>query len=366
MQKIKFRFNESHIDSFNTPGSLNLMFLDLTNQCNLRCRYCFNHHKLDLISSHIEIELLEKVLRSSVTKNVKNWFLSGGEPLCYPYLDDALELFKMYGHRPKIATNGIGLEPDVVDKWVSLGVQSVQFSIDTLKPSVFTKLNRGTLKKHQSIHANLRYAVQSPLRVVVSSVLTKENVNEIFDIMQFSQDLGCDSYTLYPNVPAEKNNSDLVLPISKIPEVVDDLITGYDAICSIRIIDMSIPCFQFTNVYSKWKDRMNIRLHACGAGQYNLKITSESKVSTCICQDATEFIVGDLHYQNIDEIWSSSEIKKFRSLYENIPECSVCPYRFDCRGGCRNEAFVFGSKGILSTDLHCDLFNNKKTAHPSL
>lgn len=363
MQKIKFRFNESHIDSFNTPGVLNLMFLDLTNQCNLRCLYCFNYHNLDLTPAFIEIELLERVLKSKVTKNVKNWFFSGGEPLCYPYLNDALELFQKYGHRPKIATNGIGLRPDVVDRWVSLGVQSVQFSIDTLRPSVFVNLNKGTVKDHHIIFENLRYAVRSPLRVVVSSVLTKENVNEIFDIMRFTHDLGCDSYTLYPNVPSEKINLDLRLPVSKIPATIDELISGYDTICSTRIIDLSIPCFQFTNVYSKWKNTMNIRLHSCGAGQYNLKVTSEGKVSTCICQDSREFIVGDLHHQDIDEIWNSPEIENFRSLYKNIPECRICTYRFDCRGGCRNEALVFGKEGILSSDLHCDLFNHKKNAH---
>lgn len=364
MQKIKFRFSESHVDAFNTPGVLNLMFLDLTNQCNLRCLYCFNHHKLDLSPAHIEMELLEKALDAKVTKEVKNWFLSGGEPLCYPYLDEALELFQRYGHRPKIATNGIGLNPNIVNKWISLGVQSVQFSIDTLNPSLFASLNRGTSKNHRNIQENLRYAVRSPLRVVVSSVLTKANVEEVVDIMRYVYDLGCDSYTIYPNVPAEKRKLDIVLPVAKIPEVVDELMAGYDSICPSRIIDMSIPCFQFTDVYSKWKGRMNIRLHACGAGQYNLKITSEGKVSTCICQDAREFIVGDLHIQDIDEIWNSAKIQKFRSVYMNIPECRVCAYRSSCRGGCRNEAFVFGQEGVLSPDLHCEIFNHQRNSQP--
>jgi radical SAM protein with 4Fe4S-binding SPASM domain len=221
-------------------------------------------------------------------------------------------------------------------------------------------LNLGSKKYHESVLENLRYAVQSPLRVIVSSVLTKENADEVLDIMRFSYDLGCDSYTLYPNVPAEKLNLDLIIPVSKIPQLADTLIAGYDSICDTRLIDMSIPCIQFTDVYSKWKNIMNIRLHTCGAGQYNLKITSEGKVSTCICQDAGEFIVGDLHNQDIDEIWNSPEILNFRALYKNIPDCSVCAYQSDCRGGCRNEAFVFGNNGILSNDLHCTAFNNQK------
>jgi radical SAM protein with 4Fe4S-binding SPASM domain len=321
--------------------------------------YCFNFHKLDLSSSHLEIEILEKILKSEATHKVKNWFLSGGEPLCYPYLDEALELFRSYGHRPKMATNGIGLRPDVVDKWVSLGVQSVQFSIDSLKPSVFSRLNRGSEKNHRAIIENLSYAVQSPLRVVTSSVLTTENVEDVYDVMKFSHDMGCDSYTLYPNVPAEKRNQDLIIPISEQTGVIDSLIAGYGSLSSTLIIDLSIPCFQFSDTYAKWKDTMDIRLHACGAGQYNLRITSEGRVSACICQDAEDFIVGDLHSQDIDEIWNSVEIANFRTLYKDIPECRVCDFQAECRGGCRNEAYVFGDQGILSGDPHCAFFRGQ-------
>jgi hypothetical protein len=28
-----------------------------------------------------------------------------------------------------------------------------------------------------------------------------------------------------------------------------------------------------------------------------------------------------------------------------------------CRGGCRNEAYVSGSRGVLSSDPHCQYFN---------
>lgn len=360
MQKIKFRFNEGHIDAFNTPGVLNLMFLDLTNQCNLRCLYCFNRHKLNRAPSHIGLRLLKKILKSPVTRNVKNWFLSGGEPLCYPHLDDALEMFREYGHRPKIATNGILLKPAVVDKWVALDVQSVQFSFDTLKPSVFRELNAGREKDHHVIVENLKYAVRSPLRVVASSVLTADNKDEISDVMRFCYELGIDSYTLYPDVPAEKAVMRLAVPIQDQWKLFDDLFQDYYGLKSSGLIDLTIPCFQFSDVYPKWKDKLAIRLHSCGAGVFNLKITSEGKVSACICQDAPEFIVGDLSESAIDDIWNSRPIREFRSLSEKIPECRDCPRRATCRGGCRNEAFAVGRQGILSSDPHCEYVRKRR------
>jgi len=292
-------------------------------------------------------------------KNVKNWFLSGGEPLCYPDLYEALALFQKFGHRPKIATNGILLKPDVVDRWVLLGVQSVQVSLDSLRPAAFHELSTGSEENLRTIVENLTYAVRSPLRVVVSSVLTKVNSRDIPDIMRFCYELGVDSYTLYPNVPAARIHADLRLPLSDQIEVFDRLLREYAAMCPVRLIDMSIPCVQDSEIYSRWNTKLDLRMHPCGAGQFNLKITDEGWVSACICQDAPEFRVGDLHDLDIDEIWVSPEIENFRSLYKKIPACRACSIQTQCRGGCRNEAFVFGSQGILSSDPHCDYFKNR-------
>ena len=364
MQKIKFRFNHRHKDEFNTPGRLNLMFLDLTNQCNLRCRYCFNHHKLNLPPSHLEIGLIDKTLQSRVASGVKNWFLSGGEPLCYPHLEEALRLFQRYGHHPKIATNGVLLTPEIIDRWVSLGVQSVQFSFDSLRPAVFQAVNLGSAEDHRVILDNLKYAVASPLRVVTSSVLTRANVGEVEAILRSCHELGIDSFTLYPDVPARPTNGDLVLPLAEQMELFDHLFSVYHDLGSVRLIDLSIPCFQHSDVHARWAERLNIRLHPCGAGQFNLKITSEGRVSVCICQDAEEFIVGDLRESTIDDIWNSPEIERFRALSSHIPECRSCPIRAGCRGGCRNEAYVSGSAGILSSDPHCLYFTQNGNRRP--
>ncbi len=361
MQKIKFRFNDRHIDEFNKPGVLNLMFLDLTNRCNLKCRYCFNQHKLNLPVSHLEIGLIEKIFQSAMAPRVRNWFLSGGEPLCYPYLEEVLTLFRRYGHRPKIATNGILLAPEVVDRWVSLGVQSVQFSFDTLNAAIFKNLSGGSPENHKAILENMKYAVNSPLRVVASSVLTKANLGEIGDIMRLCYELGVDSYTLYPNVPAKKTNWDLVLPLNEQLALYAHLFAVYSDLCPTRLIDLSIPCFQRSDVYAQWNKHLNIRLHHCGAGQFNLKITNEGRVSACICQDAAEFIVGDLHERTIDEVWNSSEIENFRSLYKNVPECRSCQIQAMCRGGCRNEAYLSGPRGVLSSDPHCEYFSKNES-----
>lgn len=358
MQKIKFRFKADHVDSFAKLGELRAVFIDLINRCNLSCKYCFNYRALQSPPLHLDLELIEKSLDSKLAESVKNWFLSGGEPVLYYHLLDALKLFRDRGIGPKIATNGTKLTPEMLDTLAGWGVPSVQFSLDTLKPGLHANLNGGQPQDHAAILCNLEYAVKSPLRVVVSSVLTEANKREIKEIMAFCFESGVDSYTLYPNVPSEKLNEDLIVPFPEILELIDDLFSVYSSLSSTKVIDITVPCFSDSSAYVKWKDILALRLHYCAAAQFALKITSDGRVSACICQDRDPFIIGDLRKDGLDDIWVSEKAQEFRSLYEKIPECSLCSRKDICRGGCRNNASLFGSKGILSLDPYCQYFKS--------
>lgn len=359
MQKIKFRFKGDHVDSFAKLGVLRAVFLDLTNRCNLSCKYCFNYRALQAPPLYLDPDLIKKALRSKMAESVKDWFLSGGEPVLYDHLLEALKLFREHGIGPKIATNGTMLSPEIIDTWVGYGVRSVQFSLDTLDSDRHAYLNGGGRQDHEAILRNLSYAVGSPLRVVVSSVLTELNKREIRDIMAFCFESGVDSYTLYPNVPSERLNKELIVAFPELLGLADDLFSSYSSLCPTKVIDITIPCFGDSSTYAKWKDTLAIRLHYCAAAQFALKIASDGRVSACICQDSDPFIIGDLRQESLDDIWISEKALEFRSLYKKIPECSVCSQGEVCRGGCRNNASLFGSKGLYSLDPYCQFFKSR-------
>jgi len=358
MQKIKFRFKEDHVDSFAELGDLKAVFIDLTNRCNLRCRYCFNYHALQESPRHLDPGIIEQVLHAKRAGSVKNWFLSGGEPVLYRHLSEVLALFRGEGARPKIATNGTKLTPEIIDSWIGYGVPSVQISLDTLDAGRHAYLNGGRKHDHAAVLRNIDYAVGSPLRVVVSSVLTEVNKREIKEIMAFCFESGVNSYTLYPNVPSDTRQKDLIVPFPELLELMDELFAAYNSLSPARIIDITIPCFSDSAVYEKWKDLVAFRLHYCAAAQVALKITCEGMVSACICQDKDPFIIGDLRRDSLDDIWVSDKAREFRSLYTRIPECRLCSRSGVCRGGCRNNAFLFGSKGIYSLDPYCRYFKS--------
>jgi radical SAM protein with 4Fe4S-binding SPASM domain len=359
MLKIKFRFTSDHKDGFKPIGTLTNLYLDVTNRCNFNCRYCFNFDNIKESKIDLPISIIKKILSDDEVPKISNWILSGGEPLLYPDLDEALDLFKQMNIGPKIATNGTLLTPYVADKLVSLGVASVQFSLNTLDKNKFVELSNGTPDYLNKIITNLSYVVKLPLRKVVASVLTKINLPDIYELMLFLYNIGVDSYTVYLFTPGADLISmrDYMVDFDDIPNIIDKLIDHYYQICNTGIIDTNIFHILKTPIYEKWDSKLDLRMHGCSAGNMTLSVKTNGKVSPCLCQSSDEFICGDITDSNLSSIWNSQKLDNYRKSYNRIPECTVCEHLSSCRGGCRSNAYVFGNNGLNSFDPLCKSFH---------
>jgi len=355
--KLKFRFSNSHTDAFFNECTVKNIFIDLTNRCNLNCIYCFNDNIIHGSTHDLPLDIIKKMLIDSSNLNISNWFLSGGEPILYPYLDDALHLFQKYKIKPKIASNGSLLTSDIVDKLISFGVGSIQFSIDTLNEDKFINLNCGEPQILKNTINNLIYSINTPLRIVVSTTLTKLNLSDIYSMMIYFQDLGVDSYTVYLYTPStnQPRMSKYAIDFSELPFIVDSLIEHYYQHCDTKIIDTDLFWILHSEIYKKWQSKIDLRVHNCSAGNtFSVKVNGE--VSPCICQNSPDFICGNLHNSNLCEILKSQKRKDILSIYTKVPECKNCNYLNDCRAGCRSNAYIFGKSGLISADPHCEFF----------
>lgn len=93
-----------------TPGYPKWVVLQLLEQCNLRCRMCYEwgregtyHTKRELAC--LDLETVKKVI-ADCSPGHPYLGLFGGEPLLYPWLDQVITLAREYGLRIDIPTNG--------------------------------------------------------------------------------------------------------------------------------------------------------------------------------------------------------------------------------------------------------------------
>ena len=87
------------------------MRISLTNNCNLRCSYCMPEKRI----SDVHFFPMNQVLRcveSAVSLGITHFRLTGGEPLCYPKIEELLCKIKQIKGVDSVhlTTNGVLLK----------------------------------------------------------------------------------------------------------------------------------------------------------------------------------------------------------------------------------------------------------------
>lgn len=124
---------------------INYLRLSVTDRCNLRCQYCMpagGAVKAD--DSVLSYQELLAVARAAVSLGVEKIRVTGGEPLVRPGIAGFLaELAAVPGlKRLVLTTNGLMLS-EMARDLRQAGVESLNISLDSLKPETFRTITRG-------------------------------------------------------------------------------------------------------------------------------------------------------------------------------------------------------------------------------
>ena len=329
------------------PVTPMFFMIDLTNRCNMSCRYCLRdinsrseeesiseNRILDICS--FLVNYCEKIGDNRIT--IQPW---GGEPLL-----EADKIFLMqdelrkHGINPQITieTNGLLLDEKMIKELNRRGI-SISISIDGYKNihdlqrvSVFGK---GT---HVYVENKIRQ-VQNLNGADISSIttITKNSIDHISEIMEyFVKDIGLKHLKMnFVHRSKFADNDKLCLS----PEEIAD--------ASTAILD-KIVGFHRNNMevyeYNTWLKSMNLLAarkmdvcysNGCCGGRMMISIDKKGDIYPCDVTDFPEEKLGII-YETDDLI---SQIKKTipgKSYFKRkgIAECDTCPWWHYCRGGC--------------------------------
>jgi cyclic pyranopterin phosphate synthase len=159
--------------------SINYLRLSVTDRCNLRCSYCLpacgvRKVKHDDILSYEE---LCRVARAAVNLGVEKIRITGGEPLVRKGITGFLaELKRIPGlKRLVLTTNGILLE-EMAEELKAAGVESLNISLDSLRPDRFTSITRGG--KLNRVLRGIAAAERTGFRFLKINVVVMRGVND--------------------------------------------------------------------------------------------------------------------------------------------------------------------------------------------
>ena len=148
------------------------MRISLTNNCNLRCSYCMPEKRI----SDVHFFPMNQVLRcveSAVSLGITHFRLTGGEPLCYPKIEELLCKIKQIKGVDSVhlTTNGVLLKEKAA-QLKQAGIDSINVSLDTPDEKEYRVLTGGG--KLSNVLDGIRKAAELEIPVKINAVLREQ------------------------------------------------------------------------------------------------------------------------------------------------------------------------------------------------
>jgi len=170
---------------------MNYLRLAVTDRCNLRCTYCMPSQGLDWIPRN-ELMSYEEMLRLCslfVKMGVEKIRITGGEPFVRRDLLSFLtEISRIQGlQQLTLTTNGL-LTADLVPHLKSIGIRTVNLSLDTLDKDRFIRISRrdGLDKVLGTLDALITNGIAVNINTVVMENL---NIPDIIPMVRLTEKL---------------------------------------------------------------------------------------------------------------------------------------------------------------------------------
>jgi len=160
----------------------------VTLKCNAKCEFCNIWQDKD--NFHLQEQTLTEIennLRALKKLGVKIIDFTGGEPLLYPHLIEALHLAKKYGFYTTITTN-CSLYPQYATRLNGL-VNMLFFSLQSTEETVHNAITQANL--FAKVIESIKITKQIKQKVSLLHTVTDTNVKSLVKMVDFAQQNKC-------------------------------------------------------------------------------------------------------------------------------------------------------------------------------
>ncbi len=169
------------LDGWNRP--IDYLRVSVTDQCNLRCKYCFPDKGMNSTPSNalLSFDEITRLVRIGLATGITKVRLTGGEPLLRKNLVDLVGCLSQLDGLEDLAmtTNGILLGKQAATLR-NAGLDRINISLDTLLPDRYRELTQGGNINDvlSSIETSLEVFNQIKINVVLLPDLSKEEISD--------------------------------------------------------------------------------------------------------------------------------------------------------------------------------------------
>ncbi len=319
----------------------NFFMITLTNNCNMRCKYCF-HQFLPEHASVLQEDMLEKILDYIIgyvkENNVPRTMIQawGGEPLlCMNLLEQMYQKMEASGIEYKICleTNGTLLTESVVDKLMAMRID-VGISTDGIEEiqNKQRPLANGTDSFEAVCNGIRNMQNRNEGKFGSITVVTKDVLAHLEECLDYF---------------AEKGMGSVKLNIARVSEqqtfgLNKDEVEAFTVRLVDRMIYLNELGYNLTegNIVDRLKnlvkrnDNNICNSHGCQGGKRMVSFDTKGNIYPCEMTDYPEECLGNIETdKNLISLIEGRQGKGYFAQ-KNLNGCKDCPFFYYCGGGC--------------------------------
>ncbi|MEQ7172876.1 radical SAM/SPASM domain-containing protein [Enterococcus innesii] len=328
--------------------SVNRIFLEVSQKCNLRCNHCYNESSV-LMEDALSYSDIKGLIDNAKGQGCYIFQITGGEPLIRKDIEEIIDYIGRNGFKITIFTNLTFLPKRIVallSKYSIKIVTSIDF-IDPQKHDAF----RGKTGALNTTIKNIKKLKNESIEVRVNMMIDNKDDNELESIINFLKlDLKV-PYIADVIIPTgrgrNRNNlTELWENSFKYKQIAVDAVLNDHKLDLSKKIECNIAC---------------IYANDCGVGKSFLFVDSHGNVTICPSMRKThneQFWFGNLKEDSFETI-----MHNFKNKHINV-SCKFeqeCVYSKQCLGGCRSRAYHFLGDVQEVDPIMCSIYQNEKS-----
>ncbi|MCF6246417.1 MAG: GTP 3',8-cyclase MoaA [Desulfobacula sp.] len=284
--------------------SINYLRISVTDRCNFRCKYCVPSSPLKVIA-HKKIARYEEILR--ITKlacdlGITKVRITGGEPFVRKGILNFLEQLCTIERLKDISitTNGALLTQEKIERLIKMGINRLNFSLDTLNPQKFFKITQRDRfqKVWDVIHTAHKLGI-TPIKInaVILRGLNDDEIEEITGLtLKYPFHIRFIEYMPMGDSDVEKKQQILT------DEIIEKIETRYGKLIPIQRSKNDGPAkkYQIPNARGIVGFITAISSHFCSDCN-RLRLTSRGTLRPCLLNNYEKDILNPLRNGATDE-----------------------------------------------------------------
>lgn len=304
---------------------------EVTMTCNLKCRFCYNHHKntgeIPSASSYSQADkTLRKILKVFKVGQIT---FTGGEPFTAERFGELVLSARLKGARVAVISNGNFAAAEDYLQLTKLGVTLFELPVHSYDSEIHDFLTRqkGSHAKSVAIINALKLSGITPTAVIV---LTKFNAENAAETVRYISSLGISKIMLNRyNIGGEGVLSPKEILPSKeqlknaFKEISDEALkhslTVFSSVCTPHCI-------------LNPKDYRGIRFSSCSFDITKRPVTVDYLGNLRFCNHSP-VVLGNIFTDSAEKILNNPKLKEWEQI---IPDfCKDCKEYSVCKAGCR-------------------------------